>query len=138
MPLTGAEINRQYRDKIQANAEKYAAYKEKDKVRKRETRKKVISRKKAERERMKCRERVRLHRLKKKMATLQAADNNDVEFTYKSPQALGKTVHKVSPLFPRAQGKGKQPSKRLQNQVALPCQVNLSSQMAIHPLPNPL
>lgn len=99
MPLTGAEINRQYRDKIQANAEKYAAYKEKYKVQKRETTKKVLSRKKAERERMKCRERVKLHRLKKKMATLQAADNN-VEFTYKSPQALGKVVHKVSPHLP--------------------------------------
>lgn len=100
MPLTGAEINRQYRDKIQANAEKYAAYKEKDKARKRKNRKKVLSLKKAERERMKCRERVKLHRLKKKMATLQAADNNDVEFTYKSPQALGTVVHKVSPHLP--------------------------------------
>ena len=42
MPQTGAERNKTYREKIKSNAELSAAYKEKDRQRKKESRK-IIS-----------------------------------------------------------------------------------------------
>ena len=107
MASTGAERTKNHRKKIKANAALYAAYKEKDRVRKRESRKKALSPRKAAVERRKCNERVRLHRLKKKLSISQDADKNYVEFAYKSPQALGKAVHKVSPLLPNSPRKRK-------------------------------
>ena len=68
MPLTVAERVRNHRQKVKENAEKHEAHKEKDKLRKRESRKKSVDPGKAELERKKCRERVRLHRLKKKLS----------------------------------------------------------------------
>ena len=34
-------------------------------------------------------------------------DPNDIRFAYKSPQALGKAEHKVTPLLPHSQRKRK-------------------------------
>lgn len=77
----------------------YGAYKEKERVWKRESRMKAPSPRKAVAERRKCRERVRLHKLRKKLSTSQDANSTDLEFAYKSPQASGKAVHKDSPFF---------------------------------------
>ena len=68
---------------------------------------KAPSPRKAATERRKCRERVRLHRLRKKLSTSQDVNGTDLEFAYKSPQALGKAVHKVSPLLPNSPRKRK-------------------------------
>ena len=99
-----AERVRNHRKKIKENAEKHAAHKEKDRLRKRESRKKAVDPRKAELERKKCRERVRLHRLKKKLSASHVQDPGDtpVSYAYKTPQALGKAVHKVSPLLPNS------------------------------------
>lgn len=77
MPATGAERNRNYRKRIKANAEEYAKYNEQDKLWKRESRKKVLSPKKAALERQKCRDRVRLYRQKKKLVQRQAPAVSD-------------------------------------------------------------
>ena len=110
-PVNGAERNKNYRKRIRANADSYAAYKEKDRERKRAGRKKVLSPLEAEKQRIKCRQRVRLHRLKKKAAATgtpaPAHDPNDIAFAYKSPQALGKAVHKLTPLLPHSPRKRK-------------------------------
>ena len=67
MPQTGAERDKKYREKIKSNAELSTAYKEKDRQRKKESRKNNIrSPRKAAIEKKKVRDRVRLHRLKKK------------------------------------------------------------------------
>ena len=78
MPLTGAERSKNHRKKLNANAEMYEAYKEKDRVQKRESRMKTpsCSPRKAAAERRKCRERVRIHRLRKKLSTSQDALNS--------------------------------------------------------------
>lgn len=115
----------------------YAKYKERDKGRKMESRKKVLSPRKAAMERWKCRDRVRLYRLKKKLAAPKATSGKDGEVAFKSPQALGKAVHKVSPLLPNSPRKRKQFSRSLQNQVDFPYQVNPSNQMAIGALTSP-
>ena len=109
MPLTVAEGVRNHRQKVKENAEKHEAHKEKDKLRKRESRKKSVDPGKAELERKKCRERVRLHRLKKKLSASHVQDPGDtrVRYAYKTPQALGKAVHKVSPLLPNSPRKRK-------------------------------
>ena len=60
MELKETEITEK---KIRANAELWAAYKAKDREWKHASRKKVLSPMEAEKERIKCRERVRLHRL---------------------------------------------------------------------------
>ena len=57
----------------------YAAYKEKDRVWKRENRMQAPSLRKAAAERRTCRERVRLHRLRKKLSTSQDANGTDLE-----------------------------------------------------------
>lgn len=110
-PVNGAERNRNYRKRIRANADSYAAYKDKDRERKRASRKKVLSPLEAEKQRIKCRQRVRLHRLKKKAAATgtpaPAHDPSDIAFAYKSPQALGKAVYKLTPLLPHSPRKRK-------------------------------
>lgn len=110
-PVNGAERTRNYRKRITAKADLCAAYKEKDRERKRASRKKVVSPLEAEKERIKCRERVRLHRLKKKGAATgnptPTHDPNDIIFAYKSPQALGKAVHKVTSHLPHSPRKRK-------------------------------
>lgn len=85
----------------------YGAYKEKERVWKRESRMKAPSPRKAVAERRKCRERVSLHRLRKKLSTSQDANGTDLEFAYKSPQASGKAVHKDSPFLPNSPRKQK-------------------------------
>ena len=61
----------------------YGAYKEKERVWKRESRMKAPSPRKAVAERRKCRERVRLHKLRKKLSTSQDANSTDLEFAYR-------------------------------------------------------
>ena len=68
MPKTGAERNRIYRNKIKSDPESYASYKEKDKEKKRIARRRVLSPAKAAEDRRKSKERMRLHRLRKKMS----------------------------------------------------------------------
>ena len=98
---------------------------------------KAPSPRKAAAERRKCRERVRLHKLRKKLSTSQDANDTDLEFVYKSPQALGKAVHKVSPYFQTAQGNEQQLLQRLQSQVDFLYQVKTRSQMVTRVLPSP-
>jgi len=120
---------------MKENAEDYTAYKEKDKERKRASRKRVISPKKASMEKFKCRERVRLCRLKKKLAAKSMpAVTNDMpsEFAYKSPQALGKAEYiEFQTFFQIAQGKKEQSFQNLQNQVDSCVQLKPSNHMAI-------
>ena len=104
---------------------------------KEESRKKALSPRKAAVERRKCNERVRLHRLKKKLSISQDADKNYVEFAYKSPQALVKQYTKFPLYFQTAQGNEKRLLQRLQSQVDFLCQVNTSNQMVIQALPSP-
>lgn len=65
------------------------AYKDKDRERKRASGKKVLSPLEAEKQRIKCRQRGRLHRLKKKAAATGtpalAHDPSVITFAYKSP-----------------------------------------------------
>lgn len=136
MPLTGVERSKNNR-KLEANVEMYGAYKEEERVWKRESRTKAPSPRKAVAERRKCRERVRLHKLRKKLSTSQDANGTDLEFAYKSPQASGKAVHKIPPFFQTAQGNRKQLLQRLQSQVDFLYQVNTRSQMVTHALPSP-
>ena len=112
MPQTGAERNKKYREKIKSNAELSAAYKEKDRQRKKESRKNNIhSPRKAAIEKKKVRERVRLYRLKKKLATKAKSFANteqiELEYVYKTPQSLGKAVKKVSRQLPSSPRKRK-------------------------------
>ena len=79
MPFTGAERSKNHRRKLKANAEMYAAYKEKARVWKRESRMQAPSPRKAAAERKKYGERVRLHRLRKKLSTSQDANGTDLE-----------------------------------------------------------
>lgn len=104
-----AERVRNHRKKIKENAEKHAAHKEKDRLRKRESRKKAVDPRKAELERKKCRERVRLHRLKKKLSASHVQDPGDtpVSYAYKTPQALGKAYTKFHHYYQIAQGNEK-------------------------------
>lgn len=122
MRLTVAERVRNHRKKIKENAEKHAAHKEKDRLRKRESRKKAVDPRKAELERKKCRERVRLHRLKKKLSASHVQDPGDtpVSYAYKTPQALGKAVHKVSPLLPNSPRKRKAVIEKIAKSHGLP------------------
>lgn len=116
----------------------YGAYKEKERVWKRESRMKAPSPRKAVAERRKCRERVRLHRLRKKLSTSHDANGTDLEFAYKSPQASGKAVHKDSPFLPNSPRKQKAVITKIANcQVDFLYQVNTRSQMVTHALPSP-
>ena len=94
MCLTVAERVRNHRKKIKENAEKHAAHKEKDRLRKRESRKKAVDPRKAELERKKCRERVRLHRLKKKLSASHVQDPGDTPVSY----ASGNVYHSARQL----------------------------------------
>ena len=99
MPQTGAERNKKYREKIKSNAELSVAYKEKDRKRKRESRKNNIrSQRKAAIEKKKVRDRVRLHRLRKMLATKAKSSANtkqiESEYAYRTPQSLEKTAKK--------------------------------------------
>ena len=112
MPQTGAERNKKYREKIKSNAELSAAYKEKGRQRKKESRKNnICSPRKAAIEKKKVRDRVRLHRLKKKLATKAKSSANteqiESEYVYKTPQSLGKAVKKVSRQLPSSPRKRK-------------------------------
>ena len=112
MPQTGAERNKKYREKIKSNAELSAAYKEKDRKRKMESRKNNIhSPRKAAIEKKKVKDRVRMHRLKKKLATKAKSSANteqiESEYGYKTPQSLGKAVKKVSRQLPSSPRKRK-------------------------------
>ena len=110
MPQTGAERNRKYREKIKANAEAYEAYKERDRERKKASRKRVISSpRKSAIERKKVRDRVRLHRLRKKLGNKAVSPQNveSNECVYKTPQSLGKAVKKVSRQLPSSPRKRK-------------------------------
>ena len=88
-PVNGAERNRNYRKRIRANADSYAAYKDKDREHKRASGKKVLSPLEAEKQRIKFRQRGRLHRLKKKAAATGtpalAHDPSDSTCAYTSP-----------------------------------------------------
>jgi len=112
MPQTGAERNKKYREKIKSNATLSAAYKEKDKQRKKESRKNnICSPRKAAIEKNKVRDRVRLHRLKKKLAAKAKsptkAEQMESEHPYKTPQSLGKAVKKVTRQLPKSPRKRK-------------------------------
>ena len=123
MPQTGAERNKKYREKIKSNAELSAAYKEKDRQRKQESRKNnILSPRKAAIEKKKVKDRVRLHRLKKKLATKAKSSANteqiESECVYKTPQSLGKAVKKVSGSFQAALGREKLLSLKLLKQLS--------------------
>ena len=93
MPKTGAERNRIYTNKIKSDPESYASYKEKDKERKRIARKRVLSPAKVAEDRRRSKERMRLHRLRKKMS--KSNMKNDIETNesaFRTPQALGRAV----------------------------------------------
>ena len=112
MPQTGAERNKKYREKLKSNAELSAAYKEKGRQRKKESRKNNIrSPRKVAIEKKNVRDRVRLHRLKKKLATKAKSSSNteqiESEYVYKTPQSLGKAVKKVSRQLPSSPRKRK-------------------------------
>ena len=112
MPQTGAERNKKYREKIKSNAELSAAYNEKDRQREKESRKNNIrSPRKAAIEKKKVRDRVRLHRLKKKLATKAKSsaktEQIESEYVYKTPQSLGKAVKNVSRQLPSSPRKRK-------------------------------
>ena len=101
MPKTGAERNRLYRNKIKSDPESYASYKEKDKERKRIARKRVLSPAKVAEDRRRSKERMRLHRLRKKMS--KSNMKNDIETNksaFRTPQALGRAVKRVSSHLP--------------------------------------
>ena len=114
-----AEKNRNNRKSIRAKADsKYAAYKAKDRERKLASRMKLLSPLELEKKRIQNRERARLYRLKKKtVATgspVPTYDINGIEFAYKSPQALGKAVHKITSHLPH------KPRKKWQYYGSLP------------------
>ena len=97
MAKSGAERNKAYRERIRANLEKFKLVKEKDRERKRkERRTKQLIVAEASRRRAQCRERVRLHRLRKKNSLSKQPVASE-EF-YKTPQALGKAIGKVKSL----------------------------------------
>jgi len=90
-----------YFDKVKADGERYDKHKERDRLRKRETRKKqVLSQTQLEEKRLKCRLRVQRHRLKNKTSR---NDNKGEEHSvYKSVQALGKAVKRVKVHLPNS------------------------------------
>ena len=71
----------------------------------------IRSPRKAAIEKKKVRDRVRLHRLKKKLATKAKSSANteqiESEYVYKTPQSLGKAVKKVSKQLPSSPRKRK-------------------------------
>ena len=95
-----------YFNNLKQDPERYRAYLQKDKQRKKKERKaKVLSPAELAKKRRECRERVRLHRLKKKKSRSvlnipnSSADEGKV---YKTPQALGKAVRKVKQALPHS------------------------------------
>ena len=110
MPQTGAERNKKYREKIKSNAELSAAYKEKDRQRKKESRENNIhSPRKAAIEKKKVKDRVRLHRLKLATKVKSSANTEQIEskYVHKTPQSLRKAVKKVSRKLPSSPRKRK-------------------------------
>lgn len=95
-----------YFKNIKADPERYKAYLEKDKQRKKKGRKaKVLSSAELAKKRRECRERVRLHRLKKKKSCStpnKPTGSADEEKGYKTPQALGKAMGKVKQVLPNS------------------------------------
>lgn len=95
---TGAERARTFRARLKVDVERYKAYKNKDKERKRVQRKgqalspsEVARRKKLTRERVrKCRQR------QKEKKAKNSSQDQDVSQAYQTPQALGKALGKVS------------------------------------------
>ena len=92
-----------YFKNIKADPERYKAYLEKDKQRKKKGRKaKVLSSAELAKKRRECRERVHLHRLKKKKSCStpnKPTGSADEEKGYKTPQALGKAMGKVKQVL---------------------------------------
>lgn len=106
MAKSGAERNKVYRERMKANPVKFKLVKEKDRERKKkERRTKQLTVAEASRRRAQCRERVRLHRLRKKNSlSKQAVASEEV---YKTPQALGKAIGKVKRALPSSPRKRK-------------------------------
>lgn len=106
MAKSGAERNKVYRERMKANPVKFKLVKEKDRERKKkERRTKQLTVAEASRRRAQCRERVRLHRLRKKNSlSKQAVASEEV---YKTPQALGKAIGKVKRAPPSSPRKRK-------------------------------
>lgn len=130
MPKTGAERNKKYRQKIKANPQAYATYKEKERQRKKASRNKNITRRKAEIERKKVKERDRLCRLKKKLAnkalfSAECESTQPIECIYKTPQALGKAVKKVSKQLPSSPRKRKAVISKIAEATGLTVDVKL-------------
>ena len=103
---SGAEMAKDFRKKLQADAEKYNSYKAKDKEIKRAERKSgnVLSPGETATKKKLNRDRVRKCRLKKREKN---ASNQYVSQAYKTPQALGKAVGKVKKHLPHSPRKRK-------------------------------
>ena len=76
-----------------------------------------------------------MHKLKKNAAATgtpaPAHDPNDIAFAYKSPQALGKAVHKLTPLLPKAQEKERRLYQNLPNLVVYHSQITPSIHLVV-------
>ena len=118
MTRAGKERTRLYREKIKKNPEKYEEYKSRDRDRKRRARQAArnLSESDLQKKRAKCRERVRLHRLRKRQNLLRVKISQPV---YKTPQALGKAVSKVKRALPCSPRKRKAVINTLADAVGL-------------------
>ena len=95
---------RSFRKKLRCNPYKYKEYKHKDKVAHKERRKFLSAAEKAK-ERENCRERVRQHRMRKKLSTQNSSGSllGELDETaYKTPQTLGKAVRRVKKALPNS------------------------------------
>ena len=95
---------RSFRKKLRCNPYKYEEYKHKDKVAHKERRKFLSAAEKAK-ERENCRERVRQHRMRKKLSTQNSSGSllGELDETaYKTPQTLGKAVRRVKKALPNS------------------------------------
>lgn len=106
---TVAERVRIFRTKLKADDEKYKAYKDKEKERKRAKRKgEVLSPGEAARTKQLNRERVRKYRQRKKEKNANnCSQDQEVSQAYQTPQALGKALGKVSKVLPQSPRKRK-------------------------------
>lgn len=113
-----------YLNQIKNDANRYIRYKEKDKVRKRNERKnKVVSSSEAEQIRQKCKERVRLHRFKKKLSSSKirvGQPHKESDSAYKSAQALGKATGKVKSCLPASPRKKVAVIRKLADSYGIP------------------
>ena len=111
MPNTGTERSRRFRKKLKEDYEAYNFYKSKDRERKRAERSKpkVQSPDEIARQKKLNRDRVRKCRILKKAKQKAAVvpDEQEANFVYKTPRALGKAVGKVKPYLPKSPRKRK-------------------------------